>query len=117
MSFNINKVLNLLNGITNPKQAINMMLDKMPQDKANMLRSMMNSGKSPKDAILESARSGQINLDQLNQAKTMYQTVRKLGFRKFNVPDSIWSEAENLIKQGNNSGGNFNSDNGGYTRF
>lgn len=116
MSFNINKVLNLLNGITNPKQAINMMLDKMPQDKANMLRSMMNSGKSPKDAILESARTGQINLEQLNQAKTMYQTVRKFGFRKFSVPDSIWNEAEQLIKQGNNPGTGF-SNNGGYTRF
>ena len=94
MNFNISKVLGLLNGISNPKQAINMMLNKMPQDKANMLRNMMNSGKDPKQAILDSARNGQINLDQLNQAKTMFQTVRKLGFRKFNVPDSLWSEAE-----------------------
>ena len=113
MGINIKSMLNILNGITNPKQAIDMMLNNMPQDKANMLRELMNSGKSPKQAIIESAKSGQINLDQLNQAKNMYSMARKLGYRKMNVPNSIWEEAESLIKNGSSN----NNNSGGYTRF
>ena len=114
MGFNFNKILNVLNGIANPKQAIDMMLNKMPPQTANMLRGMMNSGVDPKQAIIESAKNGQINIEQLNQAKSMYNMARKFGYRKFSVPDSLWNEAEELIKKGSNGGG-FNP--GGYTRF
>ena len=112
MAFNMNKILNMLNAITDPKQAVNMMLSKMPQQQANMLRGMMNSGKDPKEAILESARSGQINLEQLNQAKQMYSMARKFGYRKMSVPNNVWQEAESLIKQASS-----NNNMGGYTRF
>ena len=109
---NFKSILNVLNGIANPKQAIDMMLNKMPPQTANMLRGMMNSGVDPKQAILNSARSGQINIEQLNQAKSMYQMARKFGYRKFSVPNGIWDEAEQLIKKGGN---NYNPT--GYTRF
>ena len=114
MALNMSKILGFLNGITNPKQAVDMMLSKMPQQQANMLRGMMNSGKDPKEAILESAKSGQINLEQLNQAKQMYSMARKFGYRKMSVPNSVWQEAEQLIKQGTNGS---NNNIGGYTRF
>ena len=114
MAFNISKILEVLNTISNPKQAIDMMLSKLPPQQSNMLRGMMNSGKDPKQAILESAKSGQINIEQLNQAKQMYSMIRKFGYRKMSVPDSIWNEAEQLIKQGSN---NSNNVIGGYTRF
>ena len=112
MGFNIKSVLNLLNGISSPNQAIDMMLSKLPPQTANMLRSMMGNGVDPKQAIINSARNGQISLEQLNQAIQLYSTVRKFGFRKFNVPDSVWNEAENLIKKGSNTSGI-----NGYTRF
>ena len=99
--FNIKNVMNLLGTISNPNQAINMLLSKIPNQQAQMLRNMMNSGKSPKEAIIESAKNGSINLEQLNQAKSMFNMVRKLGYRKMNIPNEIWEEAEQLIKQGN----------------
>lgn len=100
MKFDLGNLVKMANTFSNPKQAINMLLAKMEKtnpSKAKMLKTMYNSGKSPATAIRESAKNGEINIEQLEQLKNFYYMGKKLGL-KINVPKSVWVEAENAIK-------------------
>lgn len=110
MNFNmqsISKIVSMANAVSNPKQAINMLLDKLSKNNpqmANTIRQAINSGKNPKQFIMEQAKSGNITLDNLNQLKQYYGLAQKIGLAK-KVPANVWQEAENAIRNGT-SGGN-----------
>lgn len=110
MNFNmqsISKIIGIANAIKNPQQAINMLLDKFGQkspEMTNTIRQAINSGKNPKQFIMEQARSGNITLENLNQLKQYYRFAQKLGLAK-KVPNNVWQDAENAIRNGA-SGGN-----------
>lgn len=114
-NFNLSKIVKIANSISNPKQGINTLLDEMgkknPQQ-ANMLRNMINSGKSPQAAIKQFASSGDVTLEQLNDLKQGYAILGKLGL-KHKVPASVWKEAEDAIKSGASS----NSKSSKFTGF
>lgn len=101
-NFNMKNIVKVANSLSNPKQAINTLLGEMgkknPQQ-ANMLRTMINSGKSPQDAIRDFASKGDVTLEQLNDLKRGYAILNKLGL-KHKVPQSVWKEAEDAIKSG-----------------
>lgn len=100
---NIGKIVQMANAVQNPKQAINMLLDKFAQKNPQMastIRQAINSGKNPKSFIMEQAQSGNITLDNLNQLKQYYGMAQKIGLAK-KVPNSVWQEAENAIRNGN----------------
>ena len=92
---NLKEVFNIVASIKNPKQAIDMMLSKMPGNQSQMLRELMNN-KSPQQAITEMARQGKINIQQLNEAKNYYSLAKKFGV-KINIPDEVWTQAEQAI--------------------
>lgn len=92
---NLKDVFNIVASIKNPKQAIDMMLSKMPGSQSQMLRELMNS-KSPQQAITEMAKQGKINIQQLNEAKNYYSLAKKFGV-KINIPDEVWTQAEQAI--------------------
>lgn len=110
MSFNfgtISKIVGMANAVKNPQQAINMLLDKFGQqnpEMANTIRQAIKSKKNPKQFIMEQARSGNITLENLNQLKQYYAMAQKIGLAK-KVPNNVWQEAENAIRNGS-SGGN-----------
>lgn len=106
---NLKKAISFISTITNPKQAIDLMLSKLPESDANMFREMMNS-KSPQQAITEMAQQGKINLKQLQEAKNYYNLAKKFGV-KIKIPNDVWTQAESAIKS-NNQNNNPRSNNG-----
>lgn len=92
----MNKIMAMVGSISNPQQAIDMLLNRLPQQSSELIKNMMHSGKKPQQAITEFARSGQINIDQLRQAKNYYNLAKSIGI-KISVPDNVWKEAEELI--------------------
>lgn len=102
---NIGKLVQMANAVQNPKQAINMLLDKFGQKNpqmANTIRQAINSGKNPKQFIMEQAKTGNITLENLNQLKQYYNMAQKIGLTK-KVPNSVWQDAENAIRNANNA--------------
>lgn len=102
MNFNLGNIVKLANSISNPKQAINMLLNKFGEKNpqmANNIRNAINSGKNPKEYIMEQARSGNISIDNLNQLKGYYNMAQKLDLTK-KIPNEVWTEAESAIKNG-----------------
>lgn len=100
MKFDITNLVKMANAMTDPKQAINLLLEKMEKtnpEKAKMLKSMYSSGKNPAVVIKESAEKGEISLKQLDDLKNYYALGRKFGL-KMNIPKNVWIEAENAIK-------------------
>lgn len=95
----INKILSVLKSVTNPKQAIDLMLSKMPNEQSQLFKEMMNS-KSPEQAIKEMSQQGKISLQQLNEARNYYNLVKKFGI-KVKIPDEVWVQAESAIKSNN----------------
>ena len=95
MSF-ISQIMNVVKMLSSPKQAIDLMLSKMPNDQAQILREMMNS-KSPQQAISEMAKQGKITLNQLEEAKNYYNLAKKFGI-KIKIPNEVWQQAESAIK-------------------
>lgn len=94
-----NKIMSIVKTITNPKQAIELMLSKLPNEQSKMLKEMINS-KSPQQAISEMAQQGKINLQQLQEAKNYYNLAKKFGI-KVRIPDEVWIQAESAIKSNN----------------
>lgn len=113
--FNLSKIVKVANSLANPKQGIDTLLTELgkkdPQH-ATLLRTMINSGKSPQDAIKEFASRGDVTVDQLNDLKQGYSLLNKLGL-KHKVPASVWKEAEAAIRSGSNN----SSNNSGFTGF
>lgn len=108
----IDKLIKVANGLTNPKQAIDVLLsamDKKNPGAANTIRKMMRSGKNPAEALKESAAQGTINLEQLKELKATYKIARNMGL-KMNVPNNVWNEAEAAIRS-------INSTDNGFTGF
>lgn len=102
---NIGKLVQMANAVQNPKQAINMLLDKFGQKNpqmANTIRQAINSGKNPKQFIMEQAKTGNITLENLNQLKQYYNMAQKIGLTK-KVPNNVWQDAENAIRNANNA--------------
>lgn len=105
---NLKKIFSVVGTIANPKQAIDVMLSKLPQNEANMFREMMNS-KSPQQAITEMAQQGKINLQQLQDAKNYYNLAKKFGI-KIKIPNEVWAQAESAIKSNNHNNPRSNND-------
>lgn len=95
----LNKIFSIVKSIANPKQAIDLMLSKIPKSDADMIREMMNH-KSPQQAITEMAQQGKINSQQLQAAKNYYNLAKKFGI-KIKIPDEVWTQAESAIKSNN----------------
>jgi hypothetical protein len=102
MSFNWNKLVNIANGLTSPKQTINMLLNqiaKKDKTKAEILRKMINDGRNASDVLVEISSKGEISLDQLSEIKKIYNVLRKLGLKQ-QIPNEIWINAEQAIRKG-----------------
>lgn len=100
---NLNKIANIINAISNPQQAISyalQTLNKKNPQQAQMINTMINSGKNPSDAIYEAARNGTINESQLSQLQSMYKSLKGLGV-KISIPDNTWNEVKSIITQAN----------------
>lgn len=87
------------------------MLNKLPPDKANMLRTMMQNNEDPIKVLSESVRKGEITLQNLNEMKDIYKTARKLGIRKFTITDEQFNQLEQIIKS------NSSNTHTGFKRF
>lgn len=108
---NISKIVGVANAIKNPQEGINMLLDnygKKNPEMANKIRQSINSGKNPKAFIMEQAQSGNITMQNLNDLKKYYGIAQKLGLSK-KVPNSVWKEAENAIRNGANGSPRMNT--------
>lgn len=113
--FNLSKIVKVANSLANPKQGIDtllMELSKKDPQRATLLRTMINSGKSPQDAIKEFASRGDVTVGQLNDLKQGYSLLNKLGL-KHKVPASVWKEAEAAILSGTTT----SSDSSTFTGF
>lgn len=75
----------------------------MPPDKANMLRVMMNNNEDPMKVLSESARKGEITLQNLNEMREIYQTARKFGIRKITITDEQFNQLEQIIRSSSSS--------------
>lgn len=62
-----------------------------------MLSTMIKRGDDPAKAIQQFAAEGKISTQQLDELQQIYGMARKMGLRKFNVPDSVWDQARQAI--------------------
>lgn len=65
-----------------------------------MLSAMIKRGDDPAQAIRQFAKEGKINAQQLDELQQIYGAARKMGLRRFNVPDSVWTEAREAMSSG-----------------
>lgn len=100
MKFDFKKAIEYANSFRNSKQAINMLLNKFAEkypEKGKQLKMLYSQNKNPAEIIRQSAKNGEITLDELNKIKSTYSMARKLGLN-IKVPESVWDEAETAIK-------------------
>lgn len=62
-----------------------------------MLSTMIKRGDDPAKAIRQFAQEGKISSKQLDELQEVYRMARKMGLRNFNIPDSVWNEAQQAI--------------------
>ena len=62
-----------------------------------MLSTMIKRGDDPAKAIQQFAQEGKISSKQLDELQQVYKMARKMGLRNFNIPDSVWNEAQQAI--------------------
>ena len=91
-------ILKLFGNIGSPNQLKETLLSKLPPEQREMIKGMMASGKDPREALMESAKSGKINLQELNQARGMFKTMKMFGIRNIQIPAETWDEAEKIIR-------------------
>jgi hypothetical protein len=97
MKLSISKVLDIANGVTNPQQGAELalgFLDKRNPEAANTIRTMIQAGKNPQEALKDFAAKGQIRKQDLGLIKKVYGMMKRAGFKKYEVPDSFWEEVE-----------------------
>ena len=105
MSFNIsaiNKVLSIAKTIKSPKALLNKALDELSKKNPKagaLIRNAIANGKDPKSFIVEQAQSGTISLKNLETLKQYYALAQNFGLSQ-NIPDTVWQEAEQAIRQG-----------------
>jgi hypothetical protein len=58
---------------------------------------MIKRGDDPAKAIQQFAQEGKISSKQLDELQQVYKMARKMGLRNFNIPDSVWNEAQQAI--------------------
>lgn len=127
MNFNLMSMVKMANAIKNPNEAINLLLNKFGEkhpEVANNVRNAIRTGKDPAKFIMEQANKGVITLDNLQQLKKYYGMAQKFGLTK-KVPDNIWVQAENAIKNSSNINKNIatnstninNTNNTGFSGF
>lgn len=84
--------------------ALNLLAKKSPET-AEMLSGMIRRGENPAEAMKRFASEGKINKGQLEELRSIYKMVCRMGLKSFKVPDSVWEEAESaltgVIKQDN----------------
>lgn len=97
MQISLSKILQIVNGVQNPKQAVGMALTalerKDPQT-AQSIRSMISAGKDPSQAIMEFAKQGKIQKSDLPVIKNLAQSLKNKGFSKFDISDDVFVKAE-----------------------
>ena len=105
MRFNpgvVGKVISMAKSVKNPKAMIDMALSELSKKNpkaASLIRNAIACGRNPKEFILEQAQSGNISMNNLNTLKQYYEFAQQLGLKQ-TVPDNIWREAEEAIRQG-----------------
>ncbi|MEG0109515.1 MAG: hypothetical protein RR234_03690 [Christensenella sp.] len=109
MKFDLQKAVSIANSVSNPKEAIGMglnMLSKKNPEMAKTLAAMIKAGDNPATAIQQFAAEGKISQKDFGQIKTIYGMAKKAGFKKFDVPASVWAKAEQALSAapGNKSG-------------
>ncbi len=96
----IDQIIKAADMISSPKQMVGMALNalaKKDQSTAAMLAQMIKRGENPVKAISKFSQEGKINADNLNTLKHMYSLAKKGGLKGFDVPESVWKEAEAAI--------------------
>lgn len=104
MKFDLMKAIGFANKISSPKEAIGMALNMLAKKNPAMAKNisdMIKSGKDPSIAIQEFAQEGKVNSADLDKMKNVYAMAKKAGFKKFDVPKSVWDKAENALKTKN----------------
>lgn len=101
MKFNLSKAISVANALSSPKEAIGLglnMLAKKNPEMAQTISRMIQSGEDPVKAIQKFSADGKFSQKELDQMKGIYNMAKKAGFKKFNVPPSVWEQAEQAIK-------------------
>lgn len=101
MKFNLSKVISVANAVSNPKEAIGLslnMLAKKNPEMAKTLSNMIKSGNDPVKALQKFASEGKISSEDLAKIKGIYGMAKKAGFKKFDIPASVWNQAEQALK-------------------
>jgi hypothetical protein len=120
MGFNLNgisKFVKIANGISNPKQAISMAMEKLKNTNPQMataIQSAMKSGKNPSAFLREQAKNGTITKDNLQTFKQYYGMAQKFGLTQ-KIPSSTWTELENSFN--GETVANANNNSGGFSGF
>lgn len=110
MAFNFNqitKAVKIANGVANPKQAVNMLLEQLEKKNPEMARNVrtaISSGKNPAQYIREQAQNGTITMENFNEVKRYYKMAQKFGLTH-KISNQSWNEIEQAIKDKGGAGG------------
>lgn len=106
----IDKIIRVADTISSPKQmlgeALNLLATK-DKSTAAMLAQMIKSGDDPAKALERFSREGKISKDNLGTIKHLYSLAKKGGLKGFDVPESVWEQAENALSAGENKPGSW----------
>lgn len=106
MKFDLGKAISIANTINNPKEGIGMALNALAKKNPEMAKTignMIKAGDDPVKAIQKFAAEGKFSQKEFDQMKTVYNMAKKAGFKKFDVPASVWQKAEAAIKANQSS--------------
>lgn len=112
MAFNFNqitKAVKIANGVVNPKQAVNMLLEQLEKknpEMAKSVRTAISSGKHPAQYIREQAQNGTITMENFNEVKRYYKMAQKFGLTH-KISNQSWNEIEQAIKDNDKGDGGF----------
>ena len=104
--FSWRNIVNTINAVGSPKQAINLLLkegEKKDPNLANALRQIINSGEDPAKVLRQLSSEGKISLKNLAQIKNYYDIARRMGMKQ-QIPNSEWQAAEKAIRDGTKNG-------------
>lgn len=103
----VDKIIQIADTISSPQQMIGQALNLLAsKDKstAAMLAQMIKNGDDPAKALERFSREGKINKDNLGTIKHLYSLAKKGGLKGFDVPESVWEQADKALSSGDTTG-------------
>lgn len=103
----VDKIIQVADTISSPQQMIGQALNLLAsKDKstAAMLAQMIKNGDDPAKALERFAKEGKVSKDNLGTIKHLYSLAKKGGLKGFDVPESVWEQAEKALNTGDNLG-------------